>query len=217
MEQIRKIKKNSEKRTHAFLSGEGLHDLSFMKGNSHVVYLSAMHNEISNLKHLNNNKTVRVLCLSQNMIWDLSPLRWCNLTNIFLADNRIDDVTPLSFIKTLIHINVSFNRIQDVSSLSRLHNLKHLDVSNNLVGSIQDISQSPSINSLFISHNYITDVSHLLSSTTVRHCNIACNPIDDIIPKMETLVHVCHFNRINKRNLRITLFELLRDSIKKII
>ena len=208
---IRKIKKNSKKETSAFLSGGNIHNLSFMKHNTHVDYLSAMYNEISDLKPLTGNKTISVLCLSKNMIWDLTPQKWSNITKILVADNRIDDVTPLSFIQTLKFIDVSFNRIQDISPLRQLQNLKHLDVSNNLIEDISSIS--PSISTLFIPRNYITDVDVLVVSTTIRRCNIAGNPVTDITFKMELLRDVCGFNFVNKRNLRITLFNLLQHEL----
>jgi len=207
--EIRRIKKNSNKEINVYLSGDNIRDVSFMKDNTNVVFLSAMYNEISNLEPLEGNKTLRELYLQNNKIWDLTPLKFSCLVQISLRNNRIDDVAPLSFIQTLTAIDVSSNRVQDVSLLAKLRNLKFLDVSNNLIDDISSISQTPSITSLCVSHNYITDVSYLLTSTTILHSSISGNPVVDITSKMDILQNVCKYNKINERNLRITLFDLL--------
>ena len=66
--------------------------------------------------------------LCQQEITDLSPLENLPLRALYLTDNRIEDLTPLSEINNLQILYLGNNRINDLSPLPEMDSLASLSV-----------------------------------------------------------------------------------------
>jgi len=89
---------------------------------------------IDNLGFLNvaNCNHLRVLCLSSNLIDDVSPISKCmNLVQLDLTGNHVSDLRPLSNLSRLKYLSLKENRINDYWLLVHLISLEILDVSEN--------------------------------------------------------------------------------------
>ncbi|MBF0713191.1 leucine-rich repeat domain-containing protein, partial [Gemella sp. GH3] len=77
-----------------------------------------------------------------------------NLKNLNLANNFIEDITPISKITTLEDLNINNNKIKDANSLSKLTNLKKLSIRKNIITNLEFLNNIP-VEELDISYNGI--------------------------------------------------------------
>ena len=85
------------------------------------------HNNLTDLRFLENLTELRVLILAVNHISDISPLK--NLTRLEYAElfkNKITDITPLANMSRLLDLNLCFNYIKDYAVLEKLTALQRL-------------------------------------------------------------------------------------------
>jgi serine/threonine protein kinase len=108
---------------------------------------------------------VSVFLRNQN-ISSIAPLKGMPILELECAGNQIDDLQPLSEMKTLAKLNVSRNHITDLAPLKEL-NLQHLSVSYNPLSSIEPLRGS-SLESLNIVSTEVSDLRVLSSSKLAR-------------------------------------------------
>lgn len=85
------------------------------------------HNNLTDLRFLENLTDLRVLILAVNQISDISPLN--NLTRLEYAElfkNKITDITPLEKMGRMLDLNLCFNYIKDYTVLEKLTALQRL-------------------------------------------------------------------------------------------
>ena len=85
------------------------------------------HNNLTDLRFLENLTELRVLILAVNRISDISPLK--NLTRLEYAElfkNKITDITPLENMSRMLDLNLCFNYIKDYAVLEKLTTLQRL-------------------------------------------------------------------------------------------
>ena len=78
-----------------------------------------------------------------------------NITELYLENNNISDISCLSNFSNLEILSIENNHISDISALSGLSNLKLLDIINNRISDISCLSNLSKLKSLFIYKNNI--------------------------------------------------------------
>ena len=120
---------------------------------------------------------------------DLSPLSGLtDLTHLDLSDNLITDLSPLSGMTglTSLYLGSSYlggNRISDLSPLSGMTGLTHLDLQNNtFITDLSPLSGMAGLTSLLLSGNQIADLSPLSGMTGLTRLELGGNRIADLSP-----------------------------------
>jgi Leucine-rich repeat (LRR) protein len=86
---------------------------------------------------------------------DLKKLKTISI--LFLPGNQISDITALSLVENIEHLNLKDNQIVDVSPLQGLKNLNHLELQNNQITDITPLKDLPGLKYLDLSYNPIND------------------------------------------------------------
>ena len=68
-----------------------------------------------------------------------------SITDLYLDDNLLENISEIKLFKNLEYLNISFNKITDISVLKNLTELEHLSIGNN---QITDISFLQNLNNL---------------------------------------------------------------------
>jgi len=96
--------------------------------NCNISNLTLIVSLMENLDHLS------ILYLSLNQITDVAPLAKLKaITKLDLRNNKIVDITKLSFLSNVQTLYLSTNLIKDFSSLKALTHLSYLDLRNNQI------------------------------------------------------------------------------------
>ncbi|MYK51262.1 MAG: leucine-rich repeat domain-containing protein, partial [Gemmatimonadetes bacterium] len=105
-----------------------------------------------------------------------------SLERLFLENNSISDVTPLSNLTSLESLYLSSNNISDVTPLSNLTSLERLFLENNSISDVTPLSNLTSLETLFLSSNNISDVTPLSNLTSLKWLGLGNNSISDLAP-----------------------------------
>ena len=103
-----------------------------------------------------------------------------NLKELKLAVNRISDISVLAELTRLIYLDLAVNDIEDVSALAGLTDLTHLYVHFNTISDMSSLARLTKLNSLSIGHNNISDISPLAGLTNLINLKFYDNQISDI-------------------------------------
>lgn len=115
-------------------------------------------------------------------IQKLKNLEWLNLDN-----NEISDISPLSSLTKLIHLDLGMNRISDIQALKGMKNLKSLLLDNNNISDISPLKELTQIRFLNLSNNKITDITPLEGYKNLYALILDNNYINDITPIQNNL------------------------------
>jgi len=78
-----------------------------------------------------NPDNITELYLLNNELIDISGLKlFKNLENLSLSNNQIKDISVLKYLKNLEHLNLERNQLTDISVLKDLKKLKQLNIGN---------------------------------------------------------------------------------------
>ncbi len=142
-------------------------------------------NDIADLTGLPNCRT---LYLSNNALTDISPISVCGkLWNLEISDNQITDVSPLGNCPQLGYLYIANNQIADISSFVNL-NLTYLDMSCNQITDISSLSSCISLNYLHMNDNQVSDISVLRNMPELHTLRAYNNLIGDISPILDTSI-----------------------------
>ena len=99
---------------------------------------------IDDIRGLEAAKNLRTLSITENQIYDLTPLtNLTNLESLRLDDNHISDITPLANLTKLKYLSLEFSQLSDLSPLENLAELRYLSLD---FDQFSDISLSPLAN-----------------------------------------------------------------------
>lgn len=98
---------------------------------------------------------------------------------------QIEDISPLSNLKSLKFLNLSINRISNIWPLINLNNLEVLNLKSNLIEDISVLASLKSLKKLYLSRNRIKDISALFS-LHLEDLSLSGNLIEDISPLSDT-------------------------------
>jgi hypothetical protein len=97
------------------------------------------------------------------------------LTELYLPNNRIGAVTPLTGMISLTALDLSSNSVLDLSPLSGLTALRTLRLSQNAVSGVSPLSQLTAITSLDLDRNRIRSLSGLENMDRLQSLDVSYN------------------------------------------
>ncbi len=133
------------------------------------------------------------LFLSNGEVKDITGLEYAqNINTLYLNYNKIIDLTPLSSLINLEDLQFSNNEISDISPLSGLINLNTLKLSSNQISDISPLSGLKNLVNLDLSYNKVSDISQLNGLTNLEALELISNQINDItvLNRLTNLVNV---------------------------
>ena len=105
-----------------------------------------------------------------------------NMQRLYLRDNQISDLNPLSSLNNLLWLLLGNNQISDLSPLSSLTNLQDLDLHDNQISELDSLSSLVNVTELDLQDNLISNLSPLSSLTNVQDLDLQDNQISDLSP-----------------------------------
>lgn len=105
---------------------------------------------------------LRVLDLSENMIYDLSPIeKLTALRKLNLDTNNISDISHLSELTELLELDIDKNNISNLYPLTPLKNMTKLLAHENEIHDLQPLSELTKLQKLGLRSNSISDLRPL--------------------------------------------------------
>ncbi len=142
--------------------------------------LVADRREITSLSGLEYASNLEELRIRWNRVRDLSPLS--GLTSLRHLDAHanllISDITPLAGLTNLHRLIIRDNRVSDISALSRLVNLEYLSLEWNQISDISALAGLASLQEVSLQYNDIHDISPLSGLTHLDHIDVRGNPLN---------------------------------------
>ena len=149
------------------ISVEGIEDVSFLGDFVRLKSLTLNVNKITSLGSLEVMAKNRASASMHS-----SSSHDCGLTSLSVKDNRLTDISPLKFLRSLQNLYLDSNRISDLSAVSVLREMRSLSASNNQLTRIPSsyFTGCESLQRLELFHNKIVSVddscfAHLPSLT----------------------------------------------------
>ncbi|MDE0481796.1 MAG: leucine-rich repeat domain-containing protein [Candidatus Poribacteria bacterium] len=144
---------------------------------------------ISELTGLETASRLRDLYLNNNVITDLSPLSGLNkLYRLELNHNEIlSDLSPLSSLPNLNILFVEFNVISDLSPLTELLTLHDIRIGHNIIEDLSAIAGLHNLRGIGIGANLITDLTPLKDLKKLEWIAMSGNPPTDLTPLSELM------------------------------
>ena len=134
------------------------------------------------------------LYLYENAISDISTLEdLTKLTNLYLYENAISDISTLEDLTKLTHLSLGENAISDISTLENLTKLTRLELYNNSISDISALEDLTSLTHLWLFGNAISDISTLENLTSLRDLWLTGNAISNI-SALEDLTSLTHLS-----------------------
>lgn len=119
-------------------------------------------------------------------IWDISPLSGLtNLKHLNLNNNYISDLSALSGMDLLEYLDIHDNRVSDLSPLAgktRLHTAylyRQWDQTGDLLTDISVLAGLWNLSTLHLEENHISDLSPLANLMSLTDLNVTSNPLND--------------------------------------
>ena len=143
--------------------------------------LDATEENIRNLTGLEHATNLTELWLRDNFISDISPIAGLTrLTVLDLRDNLISNISPLARLTSLIGLGLGQNSITNISPLARLTSLIELGLGQNNITDISPLAGLTRLNILGLSDNSISDLWPLVANSGLRNgdeVNVTGNPL----------------------------------------
>src|SRR5262245_2893097 len=128
-------------------------------------------------------QSLRSLSAARKNIGNLSGLEWAtNLSELYLSENAIVDLTPLKSLKGLARLGLDHNAITDLSSLARLTNLSSLDLGWNYVSNCPPLFSCARLSRVYLRGNSISDLSFVHNLKRLSFLNLDYNKISNLSP-----------------------------------
>ncbi len=146
------------------------------------------------------NSIKGILDLSNCNLISLEGMQNCTgVTHLYLANNSINDISPLLTLNNLLYLDASGNTLTYIYRIPPY--LKYLDLSGNDIQDIHALSFSDTIVQLDVSDNRIADVRPITNYKFLRYLDIKNNNITDItaLPKKKYAKLITEGHNITNR------------------
>ncbi len=165
-----------------FLSNNKISDISAFEANDGLRTLELRNNNIVNIYALKDCFNISTLDLNGNQIADISAIATIdNLLNLDLRNNQIADISPLAqnqkFVDSKSTIYLSDNKIVDLTPLSKFKTSDSIWLDNNLIEDVSPLTACTNLEHLSIKHNRISDLSVLGGMANLNRVFAVGNPI----------------------------------------
>ncbi|MHC4645166.1 MAG: leucine-rich repeat domain-containing protein [Planctomycetota bacterium] len=159
------------------------------------IVFDARSSQIEDLRGLEHCTDLIELRLADNRIQDVSPLMGLkNLTDLSLGRNKIADsnLMALAALTNLERLYLDDNQISDMTGLASLRKLSRLQIMNNHLTDISPLSHLSEMTSLWLNGNRIADLSPLAGLTQLEGLSLAGNRISDVgdLAGLKNLAHL---------------------------
>lgn len=156
-----------------------------------------------------NNKTQLTLQTKESeRITNIEGIeKFANLTDLKLANNLIEDISPIGNLTKLTSLDLSLNEnIKDISCLRNNTELQTLDLTGNKITDLTGILELNKLKTLEIGKNQVTSaaIEKITGLKMLEKLNLQGNKIDDIEP-------ILKFHNLKDLNLYGNLIETLTD------
>ena len=102
------------------------------------------------------------------------------IVSLKVRRKNIEDLSPLSQLRSLQHLDCSENPISDISSLSQLMSLEYLNCSETEINDLSSLSQLTSLEYLNCSETEINDLSFLSKLMSLQYLDCASTQVSDL-------------------------------------
>ncbi|GKT15607.1 leucine-rich repeat domain-containing protein [Aduncisulcus paluster] len=191
-----------------FLRGNNISDIGGLANMDSLVYLDMSYNSIDDVSPLATKTSIETLLMTSNELGDdisdissLTGLKTLSLsdngittipnaffdditslTELYLANNMLDDISNLCSLTSLIKLDLYYNNIDNISSLDGMVLMKNLSLGINAIVDIDAIQNMPDLEYLYLYSNLIDDLSPFSagSFTNLVRLELGNNRITDV-------------------------------------
>ncbi len=199
---------------HLNINENNITDITPLASLTKLEYLNIETNNISDISILTQLSNLQGLSTGRNPIIDISVVNQIpnlnslalvglnledneilflgantNLQTIWLNQNNITDLTPLTSMVYLSSLDFSNNLVADLSPLQNLGHLTGIWCYSNQITSLEPLQYLTNLTAIFVGGNQITDLSPLVPLTQITHLECSSNQIADISP-LEGLINL---------------------------
>ncbi len=159
--------------------------------------------------HRSDLLPLHIIDANDSDVSDLSGTEHCvNVSEIFLWNNSVRDVTPLAGLANLTRLQMAWNQIGDIDALAGLVNIEQLLLDNNSVTDISALTGMSKLTDVNLSNNQISDTAALAGKPDMQFLRLAYNDISDIGP----LIGMNHLILLDLTSNQITSVESLNGT-----
>lgn len=117
-------------------------------------------NQVSDLSGITNCTVLYYVNISNNKISDITLLskNSASLKSVFIDDNQISDLSPLSSASGLLALSFNNNQISTLDSIKGCTKLKAISGDNNKISSLDVLTPMTALRCISFSHNNISDM-----------------------------------------------------------
>ncbi len=136
---------------------------------------------LSTIADLGGARNLTHLYLSNNTLRNLQPIsKMATLVELIMDHNAIVDLSALSGLINLEKLDVSYNSLTSLAPLATCAKLNWLDAGNNAIETLDTVDKLTGLKHLALDANQVKDISILASCTTLTELSVANNDISDI-------------------------------------
>ena len=136
---------------------------------------------LSTIADLEGARNLTHLYLSNNTLRNLQPIsKMATLVELIIDHNAIVDLSALSGLINLEKLDVSYNSLTSLAPLATCAKLNWLDAGNNAIETLDTVDKLTGLKHLALDANQVKDISILASCTTLTELSVANNDISDI-------------------------------------
>lgn len=144
------------------------------------------------------------LYLDNNNITDLTPISsFTSLTKLNASNNNITDISTLENLTKLKTVNLTNNKIKDISVLKNSNNLEFLYLNNNKINGLDCLSNINTIREIYCSENEIESIDNIINLYNLEKLDVRKNKIKNVLTKV-TSEELNYLNLSQNRLLDIT-------------
>jgi internalin A len=145
-----------------------------------VTQLNLSHNQLTEIKGLDNFDSLQELSLSYNQLTEIKSLgKLISLQELYLSRNELTDIKVLENLVNLQKLYLSNNRLTDIKVLENLVGLQELNLSNNQLTDIKVLENLVSLQELNLSNNRLTEIKGIEYLVGLQELNLSNNPLSD--------------------------------------
>ena len=171
--------------TSIYIAGKSIYNTEEEYSNADIVWYetSVYEGTIQSVEDLRLCTNLSVLFIAANRISDISPLAsLTQLQRLYLHKNLIEDAAPLSALENLIELDLASNPITSLDAISGLRNIEVLSLDSMRLDNIDFMIDMDSLRAIFIAGNKIADLEPLRDKTLLTSANISGCDVHDLSP-----------------------------------